>query len=210
MGSCVRIQFNAYTSAFLLCLCCPLYVAALRLGWSPSKESCRLSVRFTAQINSDGKQDRGPNTNEEYLKHNRAVWHTVTLRSRIKDGISWNFGRNTSLLNCCSFPQTFQANSWIKPALHHDSFLLNLYQFVIYLFILLFNPGFSIYWQRRRISKRRGEYNLHWVRRFTVSLSPLRPQNTRILQVVPYTYFYSLFALKIFDVVSLMQLSEYD
>jgi hypothetical protein len=36
-------------SAFILCLCCPVYVATMRGADHPTRESCRLSIRFIFQ-----------------------------------------------------------------------------------------------------------------------------------------------------------------
>jgi hypothetical protein len=47
LGSWVIIPLEAWMSAFILCLSSPLQVAALRRADPPSKESYRLSTRFT-------------------------------------------------------------------------------------------------------------------------------------------------------------------
>jgi hypothetical protein len=74
---------------------------------------------------------------EEFLKYKaecRAVRHTVTLHSHIKDEIGSNFGRDISFPESfVGFPQAFQADTWIIPLVYHDSFLLSLSQFVVYL-----------------------------------------------------------------------------
>jgi hypothetical protein len=43
LGLCVRIPVKAWMFAFILCLCCPVKVAALRRADQPSKESYQLS-----------------------------------------------------------------------------------------------------------------------------------------------------------------------
>jgi hypothetical protein len=45
LGSWDRIPLDGCLSAFVLCLCCPVYVAALRRANPPSKESYQLSTR---------------------------------------------------------------------------------------------------------------------------------------------------------------------
>jgi hypothetical protein len=49
LGSWIRIPLEAWMSSFILYLCCPVQVAALRLADPPSEESSRLSIRFKFQ-----------------------------------------------------------------------------------------------------------------------------------------------------------------